>query len=80
LSVFTRLSKFLNANQTAAMPCAGTNAVRQMLRQATTTAVLLDAGKAARFSVSAAQLAVFDRLLSHTERDLRCLWRPKGRS
>jgi len=49
-----------------------------MMRQATTVEVRLDAGKAARFNVSAQSTGGFDRLLPYTERDLPLPKTPKG--
>jgi hypothetical protein len=49
-----------------------------MMRQATTAEVRLDAGKAARFNVSARSNGSFERLLPHTERDLPLPKTPKG--
>jgi len=43
-------------------------ALGQMMRQATTAEVRLDASKATRFNVSALSTGGFDRLLPHTER------------
>ena|SRR5712692_2183315 len=48
------------------------------MRQTTTAEVRLDAGKAARFNVSAQSTGGFDRLLSHTERGLPLPKTPKG--
>ncbi len=50
----------------------------QMMRQATTAEVRLDAGKAALFNVSAQSTGRFDRLLPRTERHLPLTKTPEG--